>query len=394
MMLSKQNRHLVHQLLLVHYQIPQLIFAEPISRNSGIFIKRKVEAARKPFEDFVGTVLPEPKKNSQQKPLRLKVPLSKERLEHYLDVKIARLRGGIPRFDGAAEISFETLPESIPDHAPPTWEDYYDFIEKSIPSVSQNFRRTINADSANWLFEKPAPATESPNSEFERAIPDWRSGKLMTEQYKKDSFARTFADLPAFRTKPPDPFAQKQHQLVKISWKNPHLLTKFLTPGGQLLPTRVTGVRRRTQKKLSTEVKKARFLGILSFTGNPEYNNPYNRPNKESSESQDVDIGASEVTTRPQNHMKVYLDNLVKGIAPTGTLEWDPPKSVTNPHHSSKYDDISEKGHMPEQRQKKKELLRKLLKENVVLSNVVGKKALEPRNLNDVRRIVPVPNNQ
>jgi small subunit ribosomal protein S18 len=326
-----------------------------------------------------GAVLPN-KWRSKEQPAVPKKVLDIQQVNDILDTKISKLRGGIPRYDGAADVSLETLPENDKDHAPPTWEQFYDFIEKSVPSVGQNFQKTINADSANWLFNKPAPLSDRPQLQFERTVEKWRSGKLMTEHYQKASYARAFATLPEFRTRPPDPLANRPGIQSKISWKNAGLITKFLTPGGQLLPRRVTGVNRRSQKKLKTELKKARFLGIVSFTGNPEYNNPNSRPLDEHEEEVEIKL-----KSQPRNELKLYLENLANGISPTGTLEWDPPKSITNPRQNAKVNRISERGHLPEQREKKKEQLRKWLKENAVLSETVAQRATQPRTVREIR---------
>jgi ribosomal protein S18 len=39
------------------------------------------------------------------------------------------------------------------------------------------------------------------------------------------------------------------------------LLKKFLTIGGKILNSRYTGVKKRTQKRIAIEIKKARHLG-------------------------------------------------------------------------------------------------------------------------------------
>ncbi|KAL0480166.1 ribosomal protein mS18 [Acrasis kona] len=280
--------------------------------------------------------------------------------------------------------------------------------------------------------------------------------------------------MPVFRHKPPDPFAHRRKDLARISYKNPNLLAKFLTPGGQILPTRLTGVRRRTQKKLASEIKKARFLGILSFTGNSVYQKIRNTadlsglyehvdektgearvshdiPSEEIVESGDhleedfqkeivgdlaeknglaaemmgvpsqveskfvfdtfkdaaylsedeVDMslddkddnnvvgsddeGGSDGSEDDEDPVGDYLANMARGIAPKGTLEWDPPKSISNPRLSRKDYEEGVKGHSDEKREKKKEQLRMWLKENQVLSHAVALKTKQPRTIRQVR---------
>ncbi len=50
-----------------------------------------------------------------------------------------------------------------------------------------------------------------------------------------------------------------------ISFKNPELLKRFLTPEGKLLPGRRTGLTAKLQRKLTREVKRARAVGYLYF---------------------------------------------------------------------------------------------------------------------------------
>ncbi|CAN6666852.1 hypothetical protein TRVA0_038S01112 [Trichomonascus vanleenenianus] len=47
-------------------------------------------------------------------------------------------------------------------------------------------------------------------------------------------------------------------------WKNPAFLSDFLTSNGKILPSYVTGYRKKTQKKLAKAIKRARSAGLLS----------------------------------------------------------------------------------------------------------------------------------
>lgn len=52
-----------------------------------------------------------------------------------------------------------------------------------------------------------------------------------------------------------------------ISFKNFPLLQKYVTERGKILPRRVTGVSAKEQRKLSSAIKQARFLGLLETGG-------------------------------------------------------------------------------------------------------------------------------
>ena len=48
-----------------------------------------------------------------------------------------------------------------------------------------------------------------------------------------------------------------------IDYKNIKLLRKYLSESGRILPSRVTSVSQRKQKKLSRAIKRARLLALL-----------------------------------------------------------------------------------------------------------------------------------
>lgn len=50
-----------------------------------------------------------------------------------------------------------------------------------------------------------------------------------------------------------------------IDYKDVDLLLNFLTPGGAILPRRVTGVTNENQRRLAKAIKRARVAGMLPF---------------------------------------------------------------------------------------------------------------------------------
>ena len=50
-----------------------------------------------------------------------------------------------------------------------------------------------------------------------------------------------------------------------LDYKDPELLSKFISEGGRLLPRRITGVSAKSQRKLKEAVKIARLLALLPF---------------------------------------------------------------------------------------------------------------------------------
>lgn len=52
-----------------------------------------------------------------------------------------------------------------------------------------------------------------------------------------------------------------------ITYKNPDALSKFVSEGGRILPSRVTNVSASNQRKLKNQIKIARLLALLPFVG-------------------------------------------------------------------------------------------------------------------------------
>lgn len=53
----------------------------------------------------------------------------------------------------------------------------------------------------------------------------------------------------------------------QIDYKQSDMLKRFLTERGQIRPRRKTGLCTKHQRRLSTAVKRARFMALLPYTG-------------------------------------------------------------------------------------------------------------------------------
>ncbi len=60
------------------------------------------------------------------------------------------------------------------------------------------------------------------------------------------------------------PFSQPNSPT--IDYKDIRLLSRYISEKGKIVPSRVTGVSRKKQKELAKAIKRARFLGLMSFT--------------------------------------------------------------------------------------------------------------------------------
>jgi small subunit ribosomal protein S18 len=57
----------------------------------------------------------------------------------------------------------------------------------------------------------------------------------------------------------------KDVPIEKINYKNIKLLGKYISERGKIVPSRISGVCMKKQRKLSQAIKRARILALLSF---------------------------------------------------------------------------------------------------------------------------------
>lgn len=56
------------------------------------------------------------------------------------------------------------------------------------------------------------------------------------------------------------------NKLKEVDYKDIHLLKKFITENGKIVPSRITGTKARYQRMLALAIKRARFLALLPYT--------------------------------------------------------------------------------------------------------------------------------
>jgi small subunit ribosomal protein S18 len=61
------------------------------------------------------------------------------------------------------------------------------------------------------------------------------------------------------------PFASDPNLAAELDYKNADMLKRFITDRGRIVPRRISGVSAFYQRKLSTEIKRARAIGLLPY---------------------------------------------------------------------------------------------------------------------------------
>ena len=86
---------------------------------------------------------------------------------------------------------------------------------------------------------------------------------------KKNKFTRTRSrddrkNSPFEDRKKFCPFSQKISPI--IDYKDVKLLLRYVSEKGKITPSRISNVSSKKQKELSKAIKRARFLGLMSYT--------------------------------------------------------------------------------------------------------------------------------
>ena len=66
------------------------------------------------------------------------------------------------------------------------------------------------------------------------------------------------------------PFKEDPKLIAKINYKEHIFLKKFITEQGKIIPSYVTGVSAKYQRRISREIKKARNIALLPYTNLPQ----------------------------------------------------------------------------------------------------------------------------
>ena len=71
------------------------------------------------------------------------------------------------------------------------------------------------------------------------------------------------ANRPFFRRRKTDPFAGQN--APTIDYKDTRLLQRYISERGKIVPSRITAVGSKNQRRLAQAIKRARFLALLPY---------------------------------------------------------------------------------------------------------------------------------
>jgi small subunit ribosomal protein S18 len=66
-------------------------------------------------------------------------------------------------------------------------------------------------------------------------------------------------------------FNKSDVNIEEVDYKNVELLKSFIMEGQRIVPRRISGVSAKIQRKITREIKKARFLALLPYCDNHKY---------------------------------------------------------------------------------------------------------------------------
>lgn len=74
------------------------------------------------------------------------------------------------------------------------------------------------------------------------------------------------ARRPFFRRRKTCPFSGEN--APKIDWKDTKTLSRFISERGKIIPSRISAVSAKKQRKLAKAIKVSRFMGLLPYVVN------------------------------------------------------------------------------------------------------------------------------
>jgi small subunit ribosomal protein S18 len=103
--------------------------------------------------------------------------------------------------------------------------------------------------------------------DYKAPLPPWHPAHGLDPGRMEPTLRRTNDDMPkklfSGRRRKVCPF--RENKDLQIDYKDVQLLKRFVSPRGKILPTRLTGVSAKYQRKLTAAIKRARHLALLPY---------------------------------------------------------------------------------------------------------------------------------
>ena len=123
-------------------------------------------------------------------------------------------------------------------------------------------RRRLTAYLAASLLALPVPARN-----FDSLAPGKAGSFFLLEAPLVPADGPTVLTVSVFdlTKRKVDPFLADK--MLKIDWRDPGLLSRFITERGKIVPRRVSGVCAKNQRALAKAIKRARHTALLPYGG-------------------------------------------------------------------------------------------------------------------------------
>ena len=89
---------------------------------------------------------------------------------------------------------------------------------------------------------------------------------MAAERKSEDRSSAGGGRRPFFRRRKSCPF--KDNNCADIDYKDVKLLGRYVSERGKMVPSRITAVSPKAQRKLAQAIKRARFLALLPYVSN------------------------------------------------------------------------------------------------------------------------------
>lgn len=170
-------------------------------------------------------------------------------------------------------------------HLPPSADndslrEYFSKVGSVISAEVVIDRATGRSKGFGFVQLSTKEEAESAISELDGSGWDGRSIKVAEDRRGKENAgdasldpSKKEAPMGYFRAQPLDLGIRKKRKLdpfvedssIKIDYKNPKVLSRFMSERGRILPRRMTGLSSANQRRVTTAIKRAQHIALLPY---------------------------------------------------------------------------------------------------------------------------------